>query len=147
MHSLHSLKYTTTSSLCSHHSTWSQGESSTTGNSQRWTSEGKMMAARVLSPSLTLLPFRTDFISHFLLPLLCHSWAELMGSWLLPRLWVRARGIAAWKAPSESQCHRTRKGKTPACCIQTSHSQSHPWQECHTQHTHKASFWSRHASE
>lgn len=139
MHSMDSLK--SSSSLCSHQSSWSQGESSTTEDSLRRTSEGKMKAAVVLSHSLTPLPSRTDFISNFLLPLFCHSWAKLMGSWLLPGLQVQARGISAWKAPSESECHRMRKGKTKkqqltiACCIQAPHIQSHPWQECQTHTT------------
>lgn len=98
-----------------------------------------MKAALVLPRSLTPLRSRTDFISYFLLPLLCHSWAKLIGSWLLPGLCVQARGISAWKAPSESECHRTRKGKkkkmqlTAARCIGAPHSQSHSRQECRTQ--------------
>lgn len=79
-----------------------------------------------LSHSHTPLPSRTDFISRFLLPILCHSWAKLMDSWLLPGLCVQARRISAWKAPSESECHRIRKGKTKKSSSWQPHAVSKP---------------------
>lgn len=69
-----------------------------------------MKAALALTQSLTTLQSHTDFISHFLLPLFCHSWAKLLGSRLLPGLWFQAKGMSAWKAANECECHHRRLG-------------------------------------
>lgn len=102
----------------------------------------KMKASLELSQSLTTLQSHTDFISHFLLPFFCHSWAKLMGSWLLPGLWFQASGISAWKAANESECHhmRLREMEKKAVDNHTLYPRlmqpEHPEQQCHTQRKH-----------
>lgn len=103
-----------------------------------------MMAALAQCHSPSRLLFHSDFKWYFLLPLFCGTWAELMGSQQLPRLWVQARGISVWKGASESECHqiekkakgKRRKKKHP---LTTAHTVFQPHaaiatQECHAQY-------------
>lgn len=125
------------SSQSGHHSSWSEGENPLTREKLP-----RMNFTGLQFCSLCRLPSDIDFISHFLLPLLCHSSAKMMGSWLLPGLWVQARGISAWKDWVKVSVTRwDRKGRkkqqlTTACYIQAPRSQCHSWQECRTQRSH-----------